>query len=295
MTISILGGTIRDERTMKAILGMGILKLAQIGEAMERHWRKHLEGREGRERAYGGGRKGKMPTGIEKAAFILFYLKVYPTFDVLSHVSGINRGECCRWVHKLLPILEKVLGEKLALPGRKIRTVEEFERAFPQAVEVCFDGMERPRQRPKKKSSDRKHYSGKKKRHTQKAIVGTQGRRICYLGPSKRGARHDKRLLDQRHILPCIPASVNIYCDSAFLGVKHPGVCLPHKASKRRPLTDEQRGWNKLLASERVVVEHAIGGMKRLNSVAGIYRNRRANTHDRFNLLAAGIWNFFIA
>ena len=125
--------------------------------------------------------------------------------------------------------------------------------------------------------------------------MGTKGRRICYLGPSKRGARHDKRLFDQRHLPHFIPREVSILADSAFQGVKHPGICLPHKAARKRPLSEEQRGWNKLLASQRVAVEHAIGGMKRLAAVAGVYRNRIPKTHDQFNLVAAGIWNFLIA
>jgi len=125
--------------------------------------------------------------------------------------------------------------------------------------------------------------------------VGTKERRVCYLGPSKRGARHDRRLFDQRHLPHFIPRKVSILADSAFQGVKHPGMCLPHKATKKRPLSEEQKGWNKLLASQRVVVEHAIGGMKRLAAVADVYRNRTANTHDLFNLLAAGLWNFFIS
>ena len=125
--------------------------------------------------------------------------------------------------------------------------------------------------------------------------MGTKGRRICYLGPSKRGARHDKRLFDQRRLSHFIPREVSILADSAFQGTKHPGMCLPCKATRKRPLGEEQRQWNKLLASQRVVVEHAIGGMKRLAAVADVYRNRKAKTHDRFNLLAAGIWNFLIA
>ena len=43
-----------------------------------------------------------------------------------------------------------------------------------------------------------------------------------------------------------------------------------------------------------MVVEHAIGGMKRYNAVAGVYRNRLPKTDDRFNLLAAGLWNYTI-
>jgi hypothetical protein len=34
---------------------------------------------------------------------------------------------------------------------------------------------------------------------------------------------------------------------------------------------------------------------QRLGAVSGVYRNRKPNTHDKFNLIAAGIWNYFIA
>ena len=295
MHTTILGALARDERATRALFGLGKEKLDELGRDMGRLWGRELGKRKGRRRAPGGGRKGQIPGGRQKAAFILFYLKVYPKFDVLCAVSGINRGECCRWVHRLMPLLEEALGHKLMLPKRKIRSMEEFYAAFPQAREVVFDGMERPRQRPGRKGSDRKHFSGKRKRHTQKAIVGTQGRRIGYLGPSKRGARHDKRLLDKAHLVSSIPPNVGILLDSGFQGTRHPGACLPHKATKKRPLSEEQRQWNRLLAGERVVVEHAIGGMKRLGAVADVYRNRIPNTHDRFNVLAAGIWNYFIA
>ena len=51
-----------------------------------------------------------------------------------------------------MPLLEEALGRKLMLPKRQIRSVAEFWAAFPAAAEVCFDGMERARQRPRKKA-----------------------------------------------------------------------------------------------------------------------------------------------
>jgi hypothetical protein len=52
--------------------------------------------------------------------------------------------------------------------------------------------------------------------------------------------------------------------------------------------------WNTLLAGLRVVVERGIGGMKRYNAASGVYRNRLPKTDDKFNLLSAGLWNFYI-
>ena len=114
------------------------------------------------------------------------------------------------------------------------------------------------------------------------------------LSPSKRGAKHDKRLLDAQHAVANIPPEVSILMDSGFEGVRHKGACLPHKAAKNKPLNAEQREWNRLLGSQRVRVEHSIAGMKRYNAAAGIYRNRLPKTDDRFNLLAAGLWNYSI-
>src|SRR6266498_179389 len=60
--------------------------------------------------------------------------------------------------------------------------------------------------------------------------------------------------------------------DLGFLGIEKDYVCkellLPNKKKKKRELSAEQKTENKLLASERIYVEHAIGGMKR-------YRGRR--------------------
>ncbi len=38
---------------------------------------------------------------------------------------------------------------------------------------------------------------------------------------------------------------------------------LPHKKPKKQELTVEQKAVNKVLASERIVVEHSIAGLKR--------------------------------
>jgi hypothetical protein len=153
MNTTILGGLTRDERMTKALFGLDGEKMRKLGEDIERLWTQKLERRKGRKRAVGGGRKGGVPGGMAKAALVLFYLKVYPTFDLLSAISGIDRSGCCRWVHELMPLLEEALRQKLMLPKRKIGSMDEFYAAFPLAREVCVDGMERPTQRPKKKQA----------------------------------------------------------------------------------------------------------------------------------------------
>jgi hypothetical protein len=117
---------------------------------MGRLYARQLASRKNRKRAVGAGKPGLLPTGRHKLAFILFYLKVHPTLDVLGVFSGINGAECSRWVRKLMPLLEELPGQKQMLPKRRIGSVEEFAAAFPQAVEVMKDGLERPARRSKK-------------------------------------------------------------------------------------------------------------------------------------------------
>lgn len=246
----------------------------------------------------GQGIKGKLDTVEKKLFFILVYLKTYPTFDVLACFFDNGRGRSCEHVHQYLAVLERTLGRKLVLPKRKIRSIEEFLETFPEAKEIMLDGMERRIQRPKKRSTERKHYSGKKKAHSRKTVIGVDGtRRIGLLTPTKSGRRHDKRLLDKSQLLSSVPLDVSVIVDTGFQGAQHghPGVCLPVKAAKKRPLSGEDRAWNTLVSSIRIVVEHAIGGMKRYRAVADIYRNRKPHCDDRFNLLAAGLWNYHLS
>ena len=50
-----------------------------------------------------------------------------------------------------------------------------------------------------------------------------------------------------------------------------------------------------MVVAVRVRVEHAIGGLKRFGAVANLYRNHKPCCDDRFNLLAAGLWNLRLA
>ncbi|MCL1888804.1 MAG: transposase family protein [Kiritimatiellaeota bacterium] len=160
----------KNQRTMRAVFGLDEANFNALAVRMDALWYEELASRKGRVRAPGAGQPSKIADGAQKLAFILFYLKVYPTFDVMSVFSGINAGDCCRWVHKLMPVLEKLLGQKQALPKRKINSMEEFAAAFPQAVEVILDGMERPVQRPKKKRRSASIFRGKRR--------GTHARRL---------------------------------------------------------------------------------------------------------------------
>ena len=69
-----------------------------------------------------------------------------------------------------------------------------------------------------------------------------------------------------------------------------PGMTPPNGA-----LTQEQKDYNALLASARVVNEHAIGGIKRCRIVKDCFRNWKRDFDDTVMCLAAGLHNLRIA
>jgi len=46
------------------------------------------------------------------------------------------------------------------------------------------------------------------------------------------------------------------------------------------------------LSQVRIVIEHAIGGIKRYNILVDRFRNHRQNFHDDVIAVCAALWNF---
>lgn len=278
-------------RTLKALIGMGRDEFEDLRVTFSQLLQEHALSQP-RRRALGGGVKGVLNSPAKKLFFVLFYLKVYPTFDVLGALFAKPRGRSCEAVHLLLPLLEKTLGRKCVLPVRRIRSVAEFRQRFPEVTDVMIDGVERPIQRPKSSKRQGRHYSGKKKSHRRKNVVMTDAkRRVLVLTPSKPGRRHDKNLVDRSHLVASIPESVGVVVDTGFQGVKHPSLFIPQKATKKRPLSPEAKAGNSYISSQRIGVEHAIGGMKRYGAMSQVLRNRIGLLDDRVAVVSAGLWN----
>lgn len=249
-----------------------------------------------RKRKIGGGRNGNIKSAEQKLFFILFYMKNYPTYDVAAFLFASSKTSTCDWVHDILPILKKTLGRELALPKRQIRTPEEFFTLFPEAKEVMIDGLERPTVRSKNNKTQVKNYSGKKKRPTRKNDVAVNNKKkILVLTPTKHGRVHDKKIGDKFSVIATIPDDVSILVDTGFQGIQHqhPNVFMPKKRSKHYVFTDIDRQWNRLVSSTRIVVEHAIAGIKRYKVAADIFRNKNG-LDDIFMELSAGLWNYHL-
>lgn len=289
---------LKSPRLCKALFGMSYEEIKKLLSTfglclIEHRYKLHPK----RQRKVGGGRKGDLPTDEDKLLFILMFLKVYPTLDVLSVLSDHQRSKCGDSVKLLLPVLEATLGRKLVLPARKINTLEEVFRLCPGLKDIFIDGTERPIQRPRNPKKQRKLYSGKKKKTTRKNIViSDEKNKIRYLSPTKSGRRHDKRLADKFDIPRRIPPNITAWIDTGFQGIQkdHPNTMMPDKATKNHPLTYEQKQNNRTIAGIRVLSEHAIAGFKRFKAASDVYRNKLPNMDDLMTEVCVGLQNFHL-
>ena len=250
-----------------------------------------------RQRAQGAGRKPRLETVEHKLFYILVYFKCYPTFDLAGLLFDLDRSQSHRWMHRLQPVLEAALGKKMALPKRRIRSMDDFIKAFPEVKRIVLDGTERPIQRAGDYEKQKQDYSGKKKRHTRSHLAGcNDDARILLFSVAYDGKDHDKGILNRENWVEHIPDDVLIQGDTGFEGLQreYVNVETPHKKPKGGELTTAQKEENRALAKERVVVEHAFSGLKRYRIASDVYRNRINNFDDRSMFTSAGLWNFYL-
>ena len=116
-----------------------------------------------------GGPKGNLDSCEKKLFFILYYLKTYPTFDVLGFHFGFSGGHAHAHVDRLLPVLGRALTNLKLMPERQPKTPEEFSQLLDKYKNIAIDGVECPCVRPQDDLAQEEHYSGKKKTYGQVA------------------------------------------------------------------------------------------------------------------------------
>lgn len=288
-----------DDRMLKALTGLSGTEFADLQPSVTRALWDASSSPRPRQRRPGAGRPHTLVTVADKLFYILFYLKCYPTFDVAAFLYAVDRAQAHRWFKDLLPVLEAALGHEVVLPARKIEDVAAFFARNPAVKDLFIDGVERPVQRAKDSQQQRDDYSGKKKRHTRKNLVVTDGqRRVLALSDTESGHRHDYALFKEWDGPPALPEGVYAWVDLGFQGIEGDfpewSVYIPTKKPAGQQLDEEHRCLNFLKAATRVVVEHAIGGVKRLGAVAQTLRNRGPGLDDAFMLMGCGLWNYHL-
>jgi hypothetical protein len=176
-----------------------------------------LAGRK-RKRAIGGGRQSNLATLEDKLLFALVYQKAYPLQVVQGQLFEMSQASANEWVHRLLPILLAALDRLGVVPEREgDRLPSRVKKQKANSV-LVIDGSERRRQRPKDKEKQAKHYTGRKKTHTDKNVVVVERstRQVAFLSATYPGSVHDKTVAEREAIR--YPRKARLEKDLGFAG-----------------------------------------------------------------------------
>ena len=123
-------------------------------------------------------------------------------------------------------------------------------------------------------------------------MISNEQKRILWLSKTYDGHVHDKKIMDKHPL--SLPVGITLWQDSGFLGYypENATVMMPLKKPKGKDLSQEQKDSNKEISSYRILVEHAIGGVKKCRIVKERFRCRKFGFDDLVMLIACGLHNF---
>jgi hypothetical protein len=267
-----------------------------LADEFEPHYRRHRAAdpatRRGRPRRRAPGAGRRYAHDLRgRLLLALVWLKVYPTYEVLGLLFGLDKGNARRNVLDLLAALDTFDDFPFDRPDgdparRPLPSVAEVMAAFPQ-VRLVIDSKEQRVQRPGGPHDRQKPlYSGKKRAHTIKTqLAVSPGGRIESIGAEGPGSVNDVRLLRESGLLGRLGAGEAAMTDKGYEGGdkgERAGVLvLPKKDRKANPCTAEDRARNRAISGCRVVVEHVIAQLNRFTVLRQVWRGKRVWRHGQ--------------
>src|SRR5438045_3315011 len=179
-------------------------------------------------------------------------------------------------------------------PGKGRRKGLPRLLADTPGLAVVIDTFEQRVQRPRRRQ--RAYYSGKKKAHTLKSQVAVDEEtgRFADVADSRPGPWADLKVLKRSGLRRRLPKGVGVLGDLAFVGVAdwHPGGlgATPRRKPRGQARPPEDRRYNRAFSRRRIVVEHAIGRLRRYQAVTQTDRHHR-RLHTARVRAAAGLVN----
>ena len=258
-------------KTFHRLFGLSVTEFETILQKVEPKWQESIL------RSYKRpGRHHKLDLE-DTMLMLLLYYRSYVTQIFIGYLFGIDDSRVCRLIRQLEPILASVMA------------ISKCKKLSQKDVEnLIIDATEQPIERPKKEQKP--YYSGKKKRHTIKTEirVSKEGR-IVHVSKAYPGSVHDFTLFKEGE---SPPKESRLFVDSGYQGIAdiHPASEFPYKASKNKPLDEEEQDYNHVLSCIRVKVEHILGDIKTFKIMSERYRNKRKRYHIKFNIIS-GIVN----
>jgi hypothetical protein len=289
-----------DYRSMLSLTSLTAAEFFELLEPFAELWQRYhayhdLKGEPRRIQKFCEHSSMSIKGSLDKLFFVLVYLKQNPLQHYHGYTFGMSQGKVSQWLSVLLPMLEQALHRLQMLPSRETSQLYLSLRLLSGQV-LLLDATERAIPRSVDKERQRHEYSGKQHAHTLKnLLVSQQQNRILYLSATVAGSMHDKALAEEME-LAFLPQQC-LLLDLGFLGYEPEGAqtLLPVKKTRQGRLSDLDKGYNQLLASVRVKVEHVIAGVKRIRIVKDKIRLYGELIRDKVMLIACGLHNLRIA
>jgi IS5 family transposase len=284
----------RSDRLMRATTSLTVMEFEDLAQRFDGVWSSVRAAKTAagtpRQRQPGGGRKGCLESAEQKLFFILLYYKAYPTQDVMGLLFGITQGQVSEWVRQLTAAVSQLI--PLHRPARQARQLAQVLAKEPALWEVIIDGTERRLPRPQHRGKQKRFYSGRKKRHAVKNVVIVGRHKVLWCSPTVPARWHDKKVAEKAQLR--LPKSVALLGDSGFEGLETgpTGAITPWKRRNGRRLHWKRRDFNRLLASERIAVEHTFASVKRLRILRDEFRNRRKGMIDEVMAIGCTLHNY---
>lgn len=205
----------------------------------------------------------------ERTAMLLLYTRTYTSHVFIGMLFDVDESRICRYFARLRPVVLEVFD----IPQKKIDVSPD------EILELIVDATEQRTEHRKKSGGS--GQSGKKRAYTIKTqiITDTKGY-IKHISRSVPGNIHDKKLYDRTGIKAGI----------GDLGYSGTDMRLPHKSSKLRKLTEEQKADNKAHAKVRIVVEHVFASLKQFRLLSDRFRGNLKN-YDQYFRIVCGLHN----
>jgi lysophospholipase L1-like esterase len=146
---------LKNDRQYRAATGLDIDKFQALPEVFAKHF-------VAKKNSTIGGKITRFTEHGEALFFVLFYLKTYPTLQVLGLQFGISDTCAQGNLAYLMPFLKAALKAKNTLVSRIFESQESFAKAFEGVEGIFIDGTEFPIERADNEEVQEKTYSGKK-------------------------------------------------------------------------------------------------------------------------------------
>lgn len=253
--------------------------------------------RPNRERKVGQGRPYVLGSFRNLLFITILYLRTSIGISLLAWLLGVDEDSVRRPVFRILPLIQDRFIPKtnISKGKKRINDLDELLHIYPELKELVVDGTEFPIQRPKKRQ--KASYSGKKKRHTKKTQLIMDLKTKLFLGasPPKKGRIHDKKQLEKTGWGKKIPPEIPQYGDLGYIGMEKVDGgtwIIPHKSSKKKKLTKQQKRENKKISRKRIVVEHGIRRIKIFRRVGEVIKERSKESFSLSILASLNLANY---